>query len=155
MTFSGGRFAAALALVSLFAVTADGQGRDSHLGPRVSYQLDLEELGLGAQLSLPLSGGLDFYPSLDNFFVNSGSYWSFNVDMKAYLFSRTTPWLYLGAGVNVAQRRIAGFSNNETGLNLFGGVEGQAGRIHPFAEFRFTTSDGSTSQISAGLNITM
>jgi hypothetical protein len=143
-----------VALVGSFVAVAEAQ-RSSHIGPRISYQFDVEEAGLGAQLSLPISRSLDFYPSLDNFFVSRGSLWSFNADFKGYVGSPSTTALYLGAGINVTQRNVAGESRSRSGLNLLLGIEGQTGLVHPFAEFRLTSGDGSSAQLAAGLNFRM
>ena len=44
-----------LVLVSAFVGTARAQTHSLHLGPRVSYQFDLEKLGIGAQFSAPIA----------------------------------------------------------------------------------------------------
>jgi hypothetical protein len=84
-----------LVLVSATAGTAQAQTQTHkmHLGPRLSYQFDAEEIGLGAQFSLPISSNLEFYPSLDVFFTDP-SLWSFNLDLKWRVAPASVSWLY-------------------------------------------------------------
>lgn len=153
MAFRVSRLATALALASMLAGTAAAQTNRLHIGPRLSYQFDLEKIGLGAQFSVPVASHLEFYPSFDYFFVDDGSFWNLNADLKYRIASASIRWLYVGGGLNIA-RVSNGGSDTNAGLNLFAGAESLKGRIHPFAEFRFTAGDGSTGQISAGLNFT-
>lgn len=145
---------AALVLSTAIAGTAQAQAGQIHLGPRMSYQFDLEEFGLGAQLSVPLVPRLEFYPSFDYYFVDPGSLWNLNGDLK-YRPSPGAAWLYLGGGLNIARSSSGDNSNTDAGVNAFLGMESRAGRVHPFAEFRFTNNNGSTGQVSVGLNITL
>lgn len=154
MVFRISRTATALVAAAALAGTAQAQTNRLHLGPRVSYQFDVEEFGVGAQLSVPMARYLEFYPSFDYFFVDNGSFWNLNADLKYRIAAATVRWLYLGAGLNIA-RSSNGSSNTDAGLNLFAGAESLKGRVHPFAEFRFTAGDGSTGQVSVGLNITL
>lgn len=155
MTFRIASLAAALVLASVFVGTAEAQGARMHLGPRLSYQFDLEEIGVGAQFSTPLARHLEFYPSFDYFFVDPGSFWQLNADLKYSVPSRELHWLYLGSGLNISRRGARGAHDTQAGLNLFAGAESRRGRIHPFGEFRVTVGDGSTAQIAAGVNFTL
>jgi hypothetical protein len=137
------------------AGAAQAQTSRSHFGPRVSYQFDVEEVGLGVQLGLPVARHLEFYPSFDYFFVDPGSFWNLNGDIKYRLDGQQIRWLYVGTGLNIAHRSLGDADNTDAGLNLFGGLESLSGRIHPFAEFRFTVSDNSAAMIAGGLNITL
>lgn len=154
MTFRLQTIGAALVLMSALAGTAQAQSEPQthkmHLGPRLSYQFDAEEIGLGAQFSLPISSNLEFYPSIDVFFTDP-SLWSFNVDLKWRVAPASVSWLYLGAGLNI----MDGGGDSQAGLNLFGGVQSLKGNIHPFAEMRFVVNDNSTAQLAAGLNFTL
>ena len=144
------KLAAALILTIALAGTVQAQTKNFHLGPRVSYQFDLEKVGIGAQFSAPIVHYLEFYPSFD-LYLNSGSVWNLNADLKYRIAAATVRWLYVGGGLNVAH----GGDHTQAGLNLLAGAESLKGRIHPFAEFRFTANHGSTAQISAGLNFTL
>jgi len=148
------RMAPALVLASALAGTAQAQTNRLHLGPRISYEFDLEKVGLGAQFSVPIARHLEFYPSFD-LFLNAGSSWNLNADLKYRIASESVHWLYLGAGLNIARRGSSAGHDTRAGLNLFAGAESLKGRVHPFAEFRFTANHGSTGQIAAGLNITL
>jgi hypothetical protein len=154
MTIRASRLVAALVLTAAVAGTAQAQAGSVHLGPRMSYQFDLEEFGLGAQLSAPLVPRLDVYPSFDYYFVDPGSFWNLNADLK-FRPSPGTAWLYLGGGLNIARSSFGDNSSTDAGVNAFLGMESRTGRVHPFAEFRFTNNNGSTGQVSVGLNITM
>lgn len=147
------RIATALGLATALAGTLQAQTNRLHLGPRLSYQFDLKEFGLGAQFSVPVARHLEFYPSFDYYFVD-GSFWNLNADLKYRIASASVRWLYVGGGLNIA-RSSNGASHTNAGVNLLAGAESLKGRIHPFVEFRFTANDGSTGQISLGLNFTL
>jgi hypothetical protein len=142
----------AMVLLLAGAGTAQAQEKALHLGPRLSYQFDAEELGVGAQFSVPIASHLEFYPSFDVFFTDPNSLWSFNVDLKWRALAKSASWFYVGSGLNIME---SGGNGSNAGLNLFGGVESLKGRIHPFGELRFIVNDNSTAQISAGLNFTL
>ena len=154
MVFRVSRIATALVAAAALAGTVQAQTNRLHIGPRLSYQFDVEEFGIGAQLSVPIANHLEFYPSFDYFFVDHGSFWNLNADLKYRIASQTIRWLYVGTGLNIARTSVGDVTHTDAGLNLFAGAESLKGRVHPFAEFRFTAGDGSTGQISAGLNIT-
>ncbi len=145
-----------LALSATIVGTGAVQAQTSkmHLGPRVSYQFDLKDVGLGAQFSAPIAHHLEFYPSFDIFLVDHGSASNLNVDLKYRIGTHSGDWLYLGTGLNVA-RRGNGDSRTDMGVNAFIGAESLRGRVHPFGEFRFTANNGSTGQLAAGLNFTI
>lgn len=147
------RLAVVLACTAAVTSVAEAQQR-LHLGPRLSYNFDAEEFGLGAQFSYPVAPRIEFYPSFDYYFVSPGSLWALNADAK-YRVPMEGEWLYLGGGLNIARASVNGNGNTDAGLNLLGGVETRLGRVHPFAEGRLTLGDGSTFQISAGLNFTL
>ena len=126
----------------------------AHLGPRLIYDFDVEEFGVGAQLSVPVARQLEFYPSFDYFFVNPGSLTQLNVDLK-YRVPADFNWLYVGAGLNVSRRSFRDEGHTDTGLNLFGGYESLRGRVHPFLELRIVAGDGSRVQLAGGLNFTL
>ena len=153
MTIRPYKIGAVLALLSAFAGTAQAQTHKMHLGPRLSYQFDAEEIGLGAQFSVPVASHLEFYPSFDIFFTSPNSLWSFNADLKWRVAPTSVSWLYLGTGLNLMGG--GGGDGSNAGLNLFGGIESLKGRIHPFAEMRFIVNDNSTAQLAAGVNFTL
>lgn len=154
MSIRASRLLFALVLATGTAGTAQAQQGSLHLGPRMSYQFDLEEFAIGAQLSVPVVRGIELYPSFDYYFVDPGSFWNINADLK-YRPSASASWLYLGGGVNIARATIGDATSSDAGVNGFVGMESRRGRVHPFAEFRYTNNDGSTAQISFGLNFTL
>ena len=103
MTFRPSTFVAALTLATTMAVTAEAQTNRVHFGTRVSYISDAEAVGLGVQLGIQIARHLEFYPSIDNFFVDQGSYMHFNADVKFRMPLESSDWLYLGTGLNVAR----------------------------------------------------
>ncbi len=154
MQFRRSMLGTALVLTAL-AGTLSAQTSRLHFGPRISYQFDLEKLGVGAQLGVPLARRLEFYPSFDYFFVSGGSFWNLNADLKYRIAEASVRWLYLGAGLNIARSGGGPFNDTNAGLNLFAGAESLRGRVHPFGEIRFTTGRGSTAQLAVGLNFTL
>jgi hypothetical protein len=155
MSFRIVSLATAVVLTSAMAGSAHAQTSRLHFGPRASYQFDLEKFGIGAQLSVPMAYHLEFYPSFDYFFVDVGSYWDVNADLKYRIATESVDWLYVGGGLNIAHVSRDRFNDNQAGLNLFAGVESLTGQVHPFGEFRFTANNGSTTQASVGLNFTL
>lgn len=147
--------ALAATLVAGSAVAAEAQTSRAHLGPRVTYNFDAEEVGLGGQVGLPLGNRLELYPSFDVFFVDPGSLWAFNADLKYRFGGEGMEWLYTGAGLNVTNSSFAGNDESDAGLNLLLGVESLSGWVHPFAEGRVTLGDESAFQLSGGLNFTL
>lgn len=145
----------ALLLASTVASTAHAQTSQSHLGPRISYNFDAEVVGLGAQFSVPMARHIEFYPSVDIFLVNRGSYADLNADIKIRVAQESAAWLYLGGGLNVARRAVGSVSDTRAGLNLFAGAESLRGRVHPFGELRFVANNNTTVRAAFGLNFTL
>ncbi len=150
------RAASIVTLLALPAGLANAQTPRSHLGPHLSYNFDAEKFGIGAQFSAPLARRLEFYPSADVYFVDHGSLWALNVDLK-YRVPTTdrSDWLYVGGGLNLTTAGANGSHTTDSGANLILGAESLRGVVHPFGEARLTLRDGSTFQIAGGLNITL
>lgn len=142
------------ALVAGASGTAAAQTSRVHLGPRVAYNFDLEDFAIGAQLGVPIATRLEFYPSFDYYFVDPGSAWGLNADLKYRFAGESLDWLYVGGGLNFTGVDN-GNDDTNVGLNLIGGVETLRGWVHPFGEFRATISDGSFIQLAVGLNFTL
>ncbi|HTL06006.1 MAG TPA: hypothetical protein VL241_09690 [Gemmatimonadales bacterium] len=146
-------------LTALLVLVASGvvraQTHRAHIGPRIGYNFDLEDVNIGAQFSVPLLYRVEFYPSFDYFFHSPGSAWALNGDLKWRVFKDNPRWFYLGTGLNLTTVSVSGNSNTDAGWNLFLGAESLRGRIHPFLEGRATISHGSMLQIQGGLNITL
>ncbi|HXF94908.1 MAG TPA: hypothetical protein VNI61_02280 [Gemmatimonadales bacterium] len=120
-------------------------------GPHLGYNVDVEELLLGAQLSWPITPRVELYPSFDYYFVDPGSLWSLNADLKLRPPTRYGA-LYLGAGLNYSRRSVSGASPSETGLNLLVGLEGRRTRTAPYVEAKFIVGDESSFQIVGGFS---
>lgn len=112
------RVTAALALAVAFTSQAAAQTNRLHFGPRASYHFDLEKFGVGAQFGAPIASHLEFYPSFDYFFVDSGSFWNLNADLKWRIASQSVRWLYLGTGLNLARSGGGGAHHSDAGLNI-------------------------------------
>jgi len=146
---------AACTLVAAHAAPARAQTNRTHVGLNVVYNFDYEEFGAGGQMTFPIGQMLQFYPSFNVYFVDGGSLWAANADLKYAVSGENLNWLYLGGGLNVTTASAGGGSDSNAGLNLFAGVESLRGNVHPFLEVRFTVGDGSSGQLAAGLNFTL
>ncbi|HEY2805393.1 MAG TPA: hypothetical protein VGI92_05990 [Gemmatimonadales bacterium] len=144
-----------LLLLAALAPSLAAQAPRFHLGPHLSYNFDAKVIGIGPQLSIPVASHLEFYPSFEYFFVNSGSLWGLNADLKYRLPAGKWSWVYLGGGPNLTRSSIANISHTDSHLGLLAGFESRHGRVHPYAEFRALVGHGSTSQVAVGLNFTL
>ena len=120
----------------------------SHFGLHGGYNFDFKEGLIGAQLHMPLSPGIELYPSFDYYLVDAGSLVGFNIDLK---FRTPGTPLYFGGGLNI----LSGGGNSDAGPDLFGGLETRYGRTHPYIEGRGLFHNGSTFQLLFGINITL
>ena len=155
MSFRTSPLVVALVLSSALAGTAAAQGGSLHFGPRVSYQLDIEKAAIGAQFGAPIARNLEFYPSFDYYLIDRGTLWNVNADLKYRMAAETIEWLYLGGGLNIARFSFDGRSSTDTGVNFLVGAESRKGTVHPFSEFKYTSSRGGSGQLSVGLNFTL
>src|SRR5262249_47462028 len=112
-------------------------------------------VNLGAQVSVPIANRLEFYPSFDWYFVDPGSTWAVNADLKWRVAKDQPRWLYLGGGLDLMVHSLNGISSSKAGVNILGGIESLRGWVHPFAEIRGILSDNSSVQLQGGLNITL
>lgn len=148
--------AAVLIALAATAPTANAQTSRTHIGPRIGYNFDVEDISIGGQLSFPIGRRLEFYPSADLTLVDPGSMFGVNIDVKYRMPSGVSmEWLYLGTGLGIVSRSVGDFDNTDTGLNVFLGAESLRGRVHPFLEGRVLISDGSMAMLMGGLNFTL
>jgi hypothetical protein len=145
----------ALGLVVGVAASSEAQTNNLHIGPRLSFDFDAEEIGIGAQVGIPIGRRVELYPSFDYFFVDPGTLWSINADVKARIFGERLEWLYTGAGLGIERIELGPFDDTDPGVNLFVGAETLRGRIHPFAEARLRFADRNSFVLAAGLNFTL
>jgi hypothetical protein len=145
----------ALVLGIATAMAGAAQAQRPHIGGHLLYNFDVEEFGIGAQFSYPLSRKLEFYPSFDYYFVDPGSLWQLNADLK-YKLREEHNWFYVGGGLGIARASVGNFDDTDVGANLFGGWETLIGqRVHPYLEGRLTLADDTRFQLAGGLNITI
>lgn len=133
---------------------AFAQGR-SHIGVQAGYNFDYEAVVLGGQFSAPIAHHLEIYPSFNYFFVDVGSAFAGNLDLKYRLPIEHADFLYIGGGLNVTHVKVGSFTNTDVNVNLLAGIESRTGTVHPFGEFRLTAGNGSTVQLVGGLNFTI
>ena len=144
-----------LGLVAATVMAGAAHAQRPHIGGHLLYNFDVEEFGLGVQFSLPVARRLEVYPSFEYYFVDPGSLWQLNGDLK-YKLREEHNWFYLGGGVGIARRSVGNFDDTDVGANLFGGWETLIGqKIHPYLEGRLTLADDTRFQLAGGLNITI
>jgi hypothetical protein len=141
-----------LLLLSGAAGVSPAYAQRSHFGPHVAYNFDMKETAIGAQLHLPIAHALELYPSFDYYLVDSGSLLGLSADLK---FRTPGDPLYLGGGLNVLRAGGGGSSSNDTGFDLFAGLETRYGWSHPYVEIRGLFHSGSSLQGALGINITL
>ena len=147
------RIGCALLVPLVFGSVAHAQR--PHIGAHVSYNFDVEDFGIGAQFTVPVARHLEFYPSFDYYFVDVGSLWQLNGDLK-YKLREERNWFYLGGGLAVARRSAGNFDDTDVGANIFGGLETLIWKkVHPYLEGRLTLRDNTTFQLVGGFNITI
>jgi len=136
----------------LVAGAAAAQSRPVRLGGHLGYDFDSDHFALGPQATIPLTRRLDFYPSLDFYFIDPGSLWALNADLRYRVPGVRPEWLYLGTGLDIRTRSFRGSSESRAGINLIVGAESRKGPVQPFGEARVTLRDGSIFQLTGGLN---
>jgi hypothetical protein len=121
-------------------------------GAHVGYNLDVEEIVLGAQLGYPITAHVALYPSFDYYLVE-GSLWSLNLDLKL----RPRPGagtLYFGGGLNYTSAGDAA-GGSRTGLNVLTGLEGARRGTVPYVEAKLLLSDQSGVQLIGGFSFSV
>jgi hypothetical protein len=150
-----------LLVLVLAASSADAQRRrrpaavgvstTPRFGPHAGYNFDAEALVIGAQLSWPITPAIELYPTFDYYFVDAGSLFALNFDVKYRPPTRSGAW-YLGGGLNYSRFSSGGNSAGDTNLNLLTGLEGRRGRTRPYVEAKFILGDGSAFQLVGGFS---
>lgn len=155
------RFSLRTALVSsillVLAAMASiaGAQATTHVGARVGYNFEAEVVVLSANLTVPISTRIEFYPSLDIYLPERGNRIGFNGDVKVLLPMASGPHLYGGGGIGVVNQNLGDFSNTDIGVNLLFGLESKVGWIHPFGEIRFLVHDQKQFVAIAGVNMVL
>ena len=145
---------AAVMLLVMAGGSANAQGR-SHIGPHVGYNFDVDRALVGGQLLLPVGRRVELYPSFDYYFVDAGSLFGINADLKFRFPTGGPSVFYAGGGVNWLRASSGGNANTDTGWDLLFGLESRWGVTHPYVEGRVITHSDSKLQIAAGLNVTI
>lgn len=122
----------------------------SRMGPHIGHNFDAGALVLGAQLTLPLTRRIEVYPSFDYYFVDQGTLWAANADLKIRP-GRRAGALYAGGGVDYLHSS-AGGGQGSTNLNLLGGLEARWWPSAPYVEARLVLGDGAAFQVVGGLS---
>jgi hypothetical protein len=130
---------------------AVGTSTTPRFGPHVGYNFDAEALLIGGQLTWPITPSLELYPTFDYYFVDAGSLFSLNFDVKYRPPTRYGAW-YVGGGLNYSRFSAGGNSAGDTNLNLLTGLEGRRGRTRPYVEAKFILGDGSAFQLVGGFS---
>jgi len=142
------RILTAVALLVCAVGVTRAAAQRSHFGLHGGYNFDIEEGLIGAQIHMPLTPSIEFYPSFDYYLVSTGTLLGFNGDLK---FRTPGTPLYFGGGLNI----LSGDGNSDTGFDLFGGFETRYGRTHPYVEGRFLFHNRSSFQLLFGINLTL
>ena len=139
-------FAALLLLLGAAGVSRAAAQR-AHFGFHGAYNTEMNRGALGAQVQMPIASRLEFYPSFDYYFVDTGNELGLNADLKY----RAAPPLYFGGGLNI----LSGGGTSDAGADLIGGFETRAGQAHPYAEARALLHGSTSWQFLFGLNFTL
>jgi hypothetical protein len=130
-------------------------------GPLLAYYDDLEAIGVGAFIAIPvpqLAEGFAIVPDFTWYFPDGGDYFEINGDL-AYYFpvaadSPVLPFAFGGLSIGRVSVDLGQFgeaSDTDVGLNLGGGVEFAAGSLNPFAGAKFELRDNTGFVIFGGL----
>jgi hypothetical protein len=144
-----------LLLVLAAMASIAGAQASTHVGARVGYNFEAEEVILSANLTVPISTRIEFYPSLDIYLPERGNKIGFNGDVKVLLPMASGPHLYGGGGIGVVNQNFGDISNTDVGVNLLVGLESKVGWIHPFGELKFLIHDQKQFVAIAGVNMTL
>jgi len=120
-------------------------------GPHLGYNFDAQALALGAQETLPITQHIEVYPSFDYYFIDPGSLWALNADVKFRPPTRLGV-LYVGGGLNYLHQSVGPLSSGDVNLNLLGGLEFRRRPFVPFVEGRLILGNGSAFQVVGGVN---
>jgi hypothetical protein len=124
-------------------------------GVRAGYDFQSDEVILGANLTVPISTRIEFYPSLDLYTPDRGNKIGFNGDVKVFLPVRATYKLYAGGGLGIVNQNLGDISNTDLGINFMFGIDSTVGRIHPYGEVKLLVHDDTQLVLFAGVNFRM
>ncbi len=145
----------ATACAALFLAASDMQAQDkTQFGVGLAYGSD-SDVGFDVRILLPVGSIRNFAitPSLDYFLVDNGTFFTLdgNINYTFLPFSRGGGIYGLG-GLDLAISKPKGFnSQTELGINLGGGIRGDAGPVTLFGELKFVLGDFDQVVLSGGL----
>ena len=142
------------AIIAISGSTALGaQEPSTNIGARAGYNFETDELVVSANLIVPMTSRVDFYPSVDLYRPAKGNKIGFNADVRIR-FPKLGRFFYGGFGGGVISRTVgADSSDTEWGGNLLAGLQARLGWFHPFAEGRAIFRDRTQLQAVGGFNI--
>ena len=150
-----------VALIGMLAAPSAVQAQ-LEAGPLLAYYDDLEAIGIGAFLAIPVpqvAEGFAIVPDFTWYFPDGIDYFEVNGDV-AYFFpvSADSPVMpFAFAGLSIGRSSVdlgptfGDVSDTDVGLNLGGGVQFAAGSINPFAGAKLELRDNTGFVIFGGL----
>ena len=155
-SFSSLRTVLVSTIVAILATAANASAQaTTNVGARVGYNFARDEAMFSANLTVPMTTRIEFYPSLDIYTPETGNRMGFNGDVKLSFPVSNGPQFYAGAGVGIVNRNTRETHTTDVGANLLMGVESRTGWIHPFAEGKIQLHDRAMFQMIGGVNITL
>ena len=149
-------FARAVRVAGIIVVSGStalgAQDPTTNIGARAGYSFETAELVVSANLVVPMTSRVDFYPSVDIYRPERGSKIGFNADMKIH-FPRVGEFFYGGLGAGAITHTSGESSHTEWGGNLLLGLQARIGGLRPFAEARAMFRDKTQLQAVGGFNI--
>ena len=86
---------------------AAGAQASTHVGGRVGYNFDTREVMFSANLTVPMTSRVEFYPSIDIYAPDQGNRIGYNGDVKVSFPMMSGPRFYAGGGLGVVSRAVA------------------------------------------------
>lgn len=140
-----------LAALVVFSTRGSAQA-STQAGARAGYDFQSDEVILGANLTVPISTRIEFYPSIDLYTPDRGNKIGFNGDVKVFLPVRASYKMYAGGGLGIVNQNLGDVSNTDLGLNFLFGIESIIGRVHPYGEVKLLVHDDTQLALFAGVN---
>jgi hypothetical protein len=133
-----------------FVASADAQIK---VGPRIGYYFDAEKLFLGGELLTPVTKSIYFNPNIEYVFAENATYMTFNADFHYDFPSRTSRFVWLGAGFAGLYLNPDGPIDADTdlGLNLLAGIGLGNRDVIPYLQGKVILSDNAEFVIGLGV----
>ncbi|HEY7682024.1 MAG TPA: hypothetical protein VH879_05235 [Gemmatimonadales bacterium] len=138
--------------------SAKAQGNRPSLGPQAGFATNDLDFFIGAQFAYPVANRVDIYPSFDFYFPgNNVDVFALSGDARYWpKLNMRNPGLYVGAGLNYTHTKVSflgvSASSDDVGLDLLGGWEFKAVKIHPFAQIKVVIGDADRVEFGGGIN---